>query len=137
MRDRGFSSPSEPVEPEDGRLPEILGPAFNLVQHAFPSSLEAAVPVPVSVPRSMCTTTTVQNRQFGFETYKLASFRFTQNESNLLSVGLSETLAKNALVTHDMLKILIIHGLLLCRLIRLSQCEIVGAVRGSHSLGIQ
>ena len=54
-----LSCPSESIEPEDGGLLEVLGPALDLVQYALSGSLETAVPVPVSVSCSMRATATI------------------------------------------------------------------------------
>jgi hypothetical protein len=49
LRNRGLSRPGEPVQPTDGRLVEVEGPEFDLVQYDPASSLQTAVSVPVSI----------------------------------------------------------------------------------------
>jgi len=70
LRDGGFSRPSKTVEPEYGRIVEILDLMLDLVQYGPSSSLQTTVPTAVSISCPMGATATIQNRHFGFETYR-------------------------------------------------------------------
>ena len=76
LRDRGLSRPSKPIEPEDGKVFEILGPVPDLAQHVLPGSVKTTFPVPVSISCSMRATTIIQNQRLGFETSKSAFLNF-------------------------------------------------------------
>jgi hypothetical protein len=67
LRYRGLSHPSEPMEPEDGRLVEILRPPLDFIQQILACPLQATPPVPVLVPSSVSSTAGVQHQQFSYQ----------------------------------------------------------------------
>ena len=68
--DCGLPRSGEPIEPEDWRPVEILGPLLDLIQHTLPGLLQATAPISVLVSGPMSATTTVQDHHIGCETCK-------------------------------------------------------------------
>jgi len=68
LSDGGFPSPGEPVEPKDGRLLGILGPALDLVQDGSSRSLQATVSISMTIFCSPRTGTGIQNQGRDFKT---------------------------------------------------------------------
>ena len=62
LGDRRLAGPGEPVQPEDGRLVEVLGPRLDLVQDGLPCTPEAALAISVLISGSRSTAAVVQHR---------------------------------------------------------------------------
>ena len=59
LSDCGFPGPSEPVQPEDGRLAGVLGPRLDIAQHCISCPFEATSAVTVTIFGSLCASTSV------------------------------------------------------------------------------
>ena len=64
LSDGRFPRPSKPVKPEDGRLVEVSGPRFDLVQDSLSRAPEATSAIPMFVCGPTGTAAAVQHRQF-------------------------------------------------------------------------
>jgi hypothetical protein len=65
LRDGAFPCPSQPVQPEDGRLAEIPCPEFDIVQDSSADSLQTTFAVAMPIFGCLRTAEIVEDGCFG------------------------------------------------------------------------
>jgi len=81
--DGSLSRSSEPIEPEDGRLAEILGPVLDFVQYALSCSPQTTGPVPVFISSAEGAMTAIQYQCVSFKIHKFIVFIARLKEPDL------------------------------------------------------